>query len=196
MNTLCARISALGLLTLALLVGCAQETKLVNSGTATSPDCELNCGARFVDFQFCDDQGKTNSLKNVKGQFTVLAFNSCDEDYNPALTHLVDFVGEKSNWRVRVVGVDIFWTPEGCVSTLQCAALPTFGNENFLAVCDGNGTIRKSYGVQNSGRYFIIDPNGKIVAKGELQNIECLRAILDNLIDDYLKEQEYFLKES
>jgi hypothetical protein len=178
-----------------MLAGCAEHSSELNTGTARGLGDELTIGSRFADFEFTDDQCKTRSLMAFRGDFTIIAFTSCDQDYNPALTHLADFVEERSNWRVRVVGVDVFWTPQTTSSGQICLALPEFGNPNFVAVHDRSGVIRNRYNIRETGRYFVIGPLGKIVAKGNIQDIEELNATLNELVDEYQKEQEAYSKE-
>jgi len=179
------------------LLGCAeQKTETVNSGIVSPPQAELPIGARLVDFQFVDQDGKTQTLVSVRGQFTILAFTACKTEYNPAISHLADLVDQKSNWRVKVVGIDVFWSSrEICVPGQMCAALPSMGNPRFFAVCDSGKVVRDKYGVIESGRYFIIGPNGKIRAKGCIKDIDDLRSTLTHLIDEYMTEQELYLRE-
>jgi hypothetical protein len=131
----------------------------------------------------------------IRGEFTILAFTSCDKDYNPALTHLADFVEERSNWRVRIVGVDVFWTPDASTSCQVCEALPEYGNSNFFAIHDRGGIIRSRYNVRETGQYFVIGPLGKIVAKGNIQDLGEFQETIDRLVNDYQREQEAYSKE-
>jgi peroxiredoxin len=178
-----------------VLAGCAEQTSQLDTGTVLSPGEELTIGSRFADFEFTDNQCKTRSFTSFRGQFTIIAFTSCDQEYSPAVTHLADLVAEKSNADVRVAGVDVFRTLQATDTAETCAALPEYGNENFLAVHDHNNTIRNRYGVKQDGRYFIIDHLGKIVDKGDIQNVDELRDTLDCMIKDYLDSRKIFERE-
>jgi hypothetical protein len=184
-----------------IFTGCCQECSVqqyrpMDAGTAISPAGELPIGAPYANFKFCDPQGRSKSLSSFKGDFTVLAFTACDDNYSSELSQISDLVGEKSNWMMRVAGMDIFWTPTGCAPPEQCSALPQFAGENFMAVCDGEGQIRRLYNVNQSGRYFIIGPDGKIMNKGDLCDFSCLQASLCESVDAYQKERDDEMKEN
>lgn len=178
-----------------LLTGCAEQSSQLDTGTTRVPGDELATGSRFVDFEFTNSECQTQSLLAFRGQFTILAFTTCDREYNPALTQLSDFVNERSQWKVRVVGVDIFCSPQVTDSGQTCEALPEFGGPNFIAVHDRGGVIHNRYGVREPGRYFVIGPLGKIVAKGNIQDLDELQTTLECLIDEYEREQEVYSKE-
>lgn len=180
------------------LCGCAEQSSQLNTGTVRVPGDELAIGSRLADFEFTDQECKIRSLVSFRGQFTIVAFTSCEAEYNPALTHLADFVEARSDYRVRIAGVDVFWTTQAKSSDSACQvcqALPEYGNPNFLAINDRDGTIRKRYGVKEPGRYFLIGPLGKVVAKGDIQDIDQLQATLDCFVDQYLREKEMYSKE-
>jgi hypothetical protein len=182
---------------LALLVaGCAeQQSSQLDTGTARGLSDELSVGSRFADFEFTDNQCKIRSLTAIRGEFTIIAFTSCESDYNPALTHLANFVEERSNWRVHIVGVDVFWTSQTADSCQVCEALPEYGSPNFIAIHDRSGVIRNRYNIRETGQYFVIGPLGKIVAKGNILDLGEFQATIDRLVDDYQREQEVYSKE-
>lgn len=179
-----------------LLAGCAEQpSSQLNTGTARGLCDELTVGSRLADFEFTDSCGKTRSLMAIRGEFTILAFTSCDSEYNPALTHLADYVEERSNWRVRLVGVDVFWTSQTPTACQVCQALPEYGNPNFIAIHDQTGIIRSRYNVRETGQYFVIGPLGKIVAKGNILDLGEFQTTIDRLVNDYQREQEAYSKE-
>jgi hypothetical protein len=177
------------------LSGCCQECSIqkyrqMDAGTAISPTGELPIGAPYANFDYCDPTGRQKSFSKFKGDYTILAFTACNDNYSSQLSRISDLVGDKSNWTLRVAGMDIFWTPNGCVPPDQCTALPQFAGENFMAVCDGEGHIRRLYNVKQSGRYFIIGPDGKIMSKGDLCEMPCLEATLTDAVDNLQRERD------
>jgi hypothetical protein len=187
---------SLGLILLAglvsgLFLGCEPKEKGYGQGVAVAPGQELGIGSRFADFQFVDQNGITRTLLSIRGQFTILTFTECAAQYNPSISQIASFVGKNSGWRVRVVGIDIVWSPQGCALGTMCKIFPTSPDSpNFLAVCDEGNIIRPKYGVKKSGRYFVINNLGKIVDKGSLNDIEGLKSKLTTMIDDYVASEQ------
>lgn len=177
-----------GVVGLAVAVtGCEKNAPVDNSRTGVTvvvgEGKELPIGAMMKDFEFTDQNEQLRRLQDIKGAFTVLAFTECKASYKPTLTNVSKLMDQVSNWDTKIIGVDVFWTPEGCVPAQQCSSLPD-DLDNFFAICDQNGQVRRKYGAE-SGRYFIIGPYGKIMAKGNLQNYDNFKGTLNDLVAKY-----------
>jgi cytochrome oxidase Cu insertion factor (SCO1/SenC/PrrC family) len=180
------------ILPLVFMVGCQTPEKNRQMGMALNPEHEISADSHFIDFQFSDQNSKIKNLSDIRGQFTVLAFVEGKGGGNSNLSQLVDYLHPKNDWRVRIVGVGIFWQEQKCDHSKLCTCFTQPENPDFYSVCDDANIIRNKYGVKESGQFLIVDRFGKIVAKIKEDNLSVLKVKLDELIDEYIKEQATF----
>ena len=83
-------------------------------------------------------------------------------------------------------------TDSGTMISPECELPVGAKFADFVVICDSGNVARNRYNVRQSGRYFIIGPYGKIVAKGNIRNMDNLRVKLDQLIDEYIQFQTSF----
>jgi hypothetical protein len=156
-------------LLLALLVpigvmGCAPRTPI--RGWSPNPEqsaASTAVGQPYVDFTFVDDQGHERSLKQELGDYTVLALTRCDRSTHGPTTDLlraiVDVNRPASN--VRVVGLDIHWSPAGCQDHDQCHLLAV--EPGLGTICDPTGAIHHAYGDHNRSWFYVVGPDKTVV---------------------------------
>lgn len=138
-------------------------------------------GNPFPDFVYVDDQGVRRSLRNLAGDFTVLAFSRCDTDtHGPAAGLLQEIVSENAAAAfVRVVGVDVHWFDGRCDHG-HCHIVAE--NPNLFSICDATGTVRRLYGVEGGDSLVVIDPNGRIVQVFKQSDSQAARTWLKRAI--------------
>ncbi len=118
-------------------------------------------GKQYPDFVYVDERGVQRSLRNLKGDFTVLAFTRCDQDaHGPATAALQTTVAENDGARfVRVVGVDVHWF-EGQCDHGRCHLVED--NRDMFSICDATGAVRRLYGVNDGVAAVVIGPDGRV----------------------------------
>lgn len=119
-------------------------------------------GQRYTDFKFVDSQGKERSLRPELGDFTVLAFSRCESDtHGPvvdSLQAMLKAVATDDN--VRVVGIDIHWSPTGCKDHDTCHLVDAAPNRG--TICDATGSIHRLYGAHKEDWFYVIGPDRTI----------------------------------
>ena len=153
------------------LAGCASQGPV--SGWVTDPAKETQTaqlGKPFVDFNYVDDKGKERPLHAELGDFTVLTFTRCDSNmHKPAaewLQKLVD--GNQSTKNVRLVGIDVHWSPAGCSANDGCHIVGA--KRNLGTLCDATGAVHRVYGAAQQDWIYVIGPDRRIVFSGQAQD--------------------------
>jgi len=154
-------------LLLALLVtigvtGCAREPVRGWSPNPEPSAASAAIGQRYVDFKFADSKGVERRIGRELGDYTVLALTRCDRStHEPAVDLLRAILDVNRNaGNVKVVGVDIHWSPTGCKDHDQChlvAAEPNLGT-----ICDATGAIHRAYGDHKDSWFYLIGPDRTI----------------------------------
>lgn len=180
------------LLSVVLLVvaGCAAPQPV--SGWATDVSAGLKVaqlGQPFVDFKFVDDHGKSHLFRTELGDFTVLVFTRCDNNmHGPAVAWLQKVVDDnRSVSNVRLVGVDVHWSPAGCKEHEQCGLIAARAALGTL--CDGSGAIHRAYGATDQDWVYVIGPDHDIIFSGPMQDAPKIARELKQRIDSLSRER-------
>jgi len=136
-------------------------------------------GRSLVDFRFVDEQGRARSLRNILGDYTVLALTRCDKDtHRPATALLQEIVAEHNRADyVTVVGIDIHWSEGNDTHAGSCHLIRE--QRNLASLCDATGAIRRLYHSDDGeDTLYLIDPAHKIVQVVSARDADKLRRLL------------------
>jgi len=119
-------------------------------------------GKPYPDFVYVDDQGTQRSLRNLTGDFTVLAVTRCDQDtHGPTVAALQRIVSENAGTPfVRVVGVDVHWFDGQCDQG-RCHLVQD--ERNLFSICDATGAARHLYGIKGDNAVVVIGPDARVI---------------------------------
>jgi hypothetical protein len=145
------------------IVGCAPREPIRGWSPNPKPSAaSAAIGQRYVDFKFVDSKGIERPIRREMGDYTVLALTRCDRStHGPAvdlLRAIRDVNRNASN--VKVVGVDIHWSPSGCKDHDQCHLVAS--EPNLGTICDATGAIHRAYGDQKESWFYVISPDKTI----------------------------------
>jgi len=133
-------------------------------------------GKSFMDFKFVDEGGRAGSLRNVLGDYTVLALTRCDKDtHGPATALLEEIVAENSHTDyVKVVGVDIHWGKGASPHKARCHLIDE--RCNLVSLCDATGAVRRLYSADDGeDKMYLINPDHKIILVTSVHSVGRLR---------------------
>lgn len=148
-------------------------------------------GRSIMDFRFVDDEGRARSLRNVLGDYTVLALTRCDKDtHGPATALLEEIVAENSHTDyVKVVGVDIHWAEGGSPHKNQCHLIDERGN--LVSLCDATGAIQRLYSADDGeDKMYLIDPSQRIILITSVHDVGSLRRQLKSAVTKLSRARE------
>jgi peroxiredoxin len=124
-------------------------------------------GQPFHDFAFEDSSNMVTKLKNLHGKFTLVVLwaswcGPCRRD-NPKLNKLYQQYKEQG---VQIIGVSI--------DTDKAKWKSAIAKDKLLwpQVIDTNDDVSKYYGLEGVPQHFLLDENGKIIAKTDIPGVE------------------------
>lgn len=131
--------------------------------------------SKAPDFKGTDSNGQTHTLDQYKGKYVVLewANEGCPYDQKHYLS------GSMSNLQKHWTGKGVIWLSvissakgqQGYFTPAESHAYVKKVNAAPTAVLlDPSGTIGKLYGAKTTPHIFIIDPTGKLIYQGALDN--------------------------
>ena len=123
------------------------------------------------DFVFLNDGGSTHALRDVLGDFTVLAFSFCDKiTHGPAAELLAAMVAENHGVNgLDVRGIDILSSHAACEQHDACHLVDV--QSHVLILCDATGAIRRLYGVTQEDRFFVIGPDRHVIDSAPVKDV-------------------------
>lgn len=135
---------------------------------------KVEVGASAPTFDAVNSTGKTVKLDNYKGKFVVLEWSNfgcpyVQKHYNSGNMQSL----QKKYTQKGVVWLTIFSSSEGRQGYYKPAELTKLGAEKKMSsklVPDADGTIGKMYGAKNTPTMFVIDPNGRIIYMGAIDD--------------------------
>ncbi len=132
-------------------------------------------GSAAPDFSAKDSKGETKSLSEYKGKFVVL------EWFNPECPFVKKHYGSGNmqNLQKEYTGKGVVWLTvdssapgaEGNLSPEQAEKIRSgwSGHETALLL-DPDGKVGRAYGAKNTPHMFVINPEGKVVYEGAIDN--------------------------
>jgi peroxiredoxin len=144
-------------------------------GLATLPALAITPGSQAPDFKGTDSNGVTHNLSQYRGKYVVLewANKGCPYDQKHYLSGNMEALQKQ-------------WTDKGVVWLSVLSSAPgeqgnvTPEEENqylkkmkaapTAALLDADGTIGRLYQAKTTPHMFIIDPNGKLIYQGAIDD--------------------------
>ena len=166
------------------IAGCAASGPVRGWVSDTGPEItSAQLGKPFVDFGYTDDRWKSRMFHSELGDFTVLAFTRCDDNmHRPAVEWLQKIINEnRATDNVRVVAVDVHWSPAGCKDHDQCHLIA--GHPGLGTLCDATGAIHRAYGAVNEDWVYVIGPDRQILFSGPMKDAPQISRELKMRID-------------
>lgn len=147
------------------------STALTRLHAADSPAV----GSAAPDFSAPDANGKTHSLTQYRGKYVVL------EWFNPECPFVRKHYGSGNMQKLQseYTGKGVVWLSidssapgtEGNLSAEQAQKIAKDWNTKQTALLlDGDGKVGRSYNARNTPHMFVINPAGKIVYEGAIDN--------------------------
>lgn len=154
-------------------LGCAQQHRPVRGWIH-----QAGRGESFLDFRFVDERGVARSLRNLLGDYTVLALTRCDRDtHRPATAMLEEIVAENQLADfVRVVGVDIHWAEGGRSHPGACHLVDE--KRNLVSLCDATGVVQRRYSADDGDKLYLINPEHIIIRVASVDGAAAFRRML------------------
>lgn len=161
-------MKTLGMLAAAFAMGCG--TVATNTAQTASA---AKVGATAPDFTLTDLAGQTHTLSDLRGKTVVL------EWFNPGCPYVVyaHEQGPLVDLAKRTVSDDIVWLAinsgapgkqgHGVAKNQQAKEA---WNLDHPVLVDESGTVGRRYGATNTPQMYIVDPTGKLVYQGALDN--------------------------
>jgi peroxiredoxin len=132
-------------------------------------------GSAAPDFSLTDAKGKTHSLSQYKGKYIVL------EWFNPECPFVKKHYGGGNMQKLQqeYTGKGVVWFSidssapgsEGNLSPEQAEKVTTaWKTKQTALLLDPEGKAGRAYGAKNTPHMFVIDPQGKVVYEGAIDN--------------------------
>lgn len=123
------------------------------------------------DFVFLDNRGSPLALRDVLGDFTVLAFTHCQETtHGPGGESLAAMVAQNRGVNdMDVRGIEIRWSEARCEQHDACHLVNV--QMHTLILCDATGAIRRLYGVDKEDRFFVIGRDRRMIDSASVKDV-------------------------
>jgi peroxiredoxin len=148
---------------------------LLSTLTLATAALALKPGETAPDFHSTDSNGKTESLAQYRGKFVVLEWTNRDCPYTKKHYESGNMEALQHEWTAKgVVWLSVLSSAPG----QQGYATPEVEN-NYLArmkaaptaaILDPTGTLGRLYDAKTTPHIFVIDPQGKLVYEGAIDD--------------------------
>jgi peroxiredoxin len=144
-------------------------------GLATLPALALTPGAPAPDFKGTDSNGGTHTLSQYRGKYVVLewANKGCPYDQKHYLSGNMESL--QKEWTSKgVVWLSVISSAPGeqgsVTATEENQYLKTMKAAPTAALLDADGTIGHLYQAKTTPHIFVIDPQGKLIYQGAIDD--------------------------
>jgi hypothetical protein len=160
--------------TLPTAIGCTPSRPVV--GVVSTPRevaRRVRVGSMAPSIRFRTDAGVEYDTRSLYGDATVVAFPEAEgADCGRINERLVK---EADRLAQKYVAFLEFIRPEGgCPHGKGCTLARRVEVKNVAMLCDGEGTARKLFEVEEPGAVFVLDRAGRIEATGRFEELEAL----------------------
>jgi peroxiredoxin len=132
-------------------------------------------GAPAPAFALADSNGKTHSLGDCKGKYVVL------EWFNPGCPFVQKHYKSANMQQLQkeFTGKEVVWlTIDSSAPGMEGSLTPEEANKQIAdwkikssaLLLDADGQVGHDYGATNTPHMFVIDPNGKLIYSGAIDN--------------------------
>jgi alkyl hydroperoxide reductase subunit AhpC len=142
---------------------------------STSPARAAQVGAPAPDFDGTDSNGKTHSLEQYKGKYVVLEWHNHDCPYTIKHYKSGNMQSLQKEWTAKgVVWFTVISSAPGEQGYVDAgqenAYMKKMGAQPTAAILDPKGEIGHLYGAKTTPNMFIIDPSGKLIYAGAIDD--------------------------
>src|SRR5580692_8654350 len=132
-------------------------------------------GSQAPDFHATDSSGKTHSLDEYRGKFVVLEWHNHDCPYTVKHYKSGNMQSLQKQWTAKdVVWFTVISSAPGEQGYVDAAAenayMEKMGAKPTAAILDPSGAIGHLYGAKTTPNMFIIDPSGKLIYAGAIDD--------------------------
>jgi peroxiredoxin len=132
-------------------------------------------GQQAPEFTGKDSQGKAVSLAEYRGKYVVLEWTNRDCPYTKKQYDSGNMQALQKEWTAKgVVWLTVLSSAQGEQGYLDAsqenAQIARVHAHPTAAVLDPNGTIGREYGARTTPHMFIIDPQGKLIYNGAIDD--------------------------
>jgi len=132
-------------------------------------------GSLAPDFQGTDSNGKTQSLSQYRGKYVVLEWANEGCPYEQKLYKSGTMEKLQKEWTAKgVVWLSILSSAPGQQGNVTAAQennyLKTMNAAPTAAILDPHGTIGHLYEAKTTPHMFVIDPTGKVIYQGAIDD--------------------------
>ncbi|MGA7156703.1 MAG: redoxin domain-containing protein [Acidobacteriaceae bacterium] len=135
----------------------------------------LKPGDAAPDFKGVDSQGKTETLAQYRGKYVVLEWTNRDCPYTRKHYESGNMEGLQKKWTDKgVVWLTIISSAKGqqgyATPAVENAYLAKMNASPTAVILDPSGTIGRMYDAKTTPDMFVIDPQGKVVYEGAIDD--------------------------
>jgi peroxiredoxin len=132
-------------------------------------------GSQAPDFKGTDSSGKTQSLDQYHGKYVVLEWHNHDCPYTMKHYESGNMQSLQKQWTAKgVVWFTIISSAPGQQGYVDAAQenayLQKSGAKPTAAILDPSGVIGHLYGAKTTPNMFVIDPSGKLIYAGAIDD--------------------------
>ncbi|MEW6356591.1 MAG: redoxin domain-containing protein [Planctomycetota bacterium] len=169
------------------LLGCEQPEEQASVGIVAQPSDELRVGDRAPDFDSYSATGERRRFSDIRGDVTILALTHAPDPEVCSVAANILMLAEKYadlKTNVRFVCVS---APAGDQCDLKANIAEKCGLQSLRVVglCDAGGRVRDLFRAGKGQVYFVIDGDGRIVAKGPIDDLRGMEAALRKAVRAY-----------
>lgn len=165
----------------------SKKGKLISKYLKLNAEVELN--DQFIDFEMEDTKGEKNKISELRGKYTLLEFWS--STCKPCRESNKDLVNIYKNYKPKgfeIIAISLDYNKEIWTNAIKKDKVTW---KNLSELNGDNNTAAFIYNVNGIPDNFLIDPNGKIIAR-DLPSI-LLKKTLEILIDGKRKNELPYL---
>jgi len=142
---------------------------------STTPARAIQVGAPAPDFHGTDSNGKTQSLDQYKGKYVVLEWHNHDCPYTIKHYRSGNMQSLQKQWTAKgVVWFTVISSAPGEQGYVDAgqenAYMKKMGAQPTAAILDPKGEVGHLYGAKTTPNMFIIDPSGKLIYAGAIDD--------------------------
>jgi alkyl hydroperoxide reductase subunit AhpC len=142
---------------------------------STTPARAAQVGSAAPDFHGTDSNGKTQSLDQYKGKYVVLEWHNHDCPYTIKHYKSGNMQSLQKEWTAKgVVWFTVISSAPGEQGYVDAgqenAYMKKMGAQPTAAILDPKGEIGHLYGAKTTPNMFIIDPSGKLIYAGAIDD--------------------------
>jgi peroxiredoxin len=132
-------------------------------------------GGQAPDFHGTDSSGKTQSLDQYRGKYVVLEWHNHDCPYTVKHYESGNMQSLQKEWTAKgVVWFTVISSAPGTQGYVDAGAenayMKKMGAQPTAAILDPSGAIGHLYDAKTTPNMFIIDPNGKLIYAGAIDD--------------------------